>query len=238
MKIGIIAAMEEELRELRKRLERPRIARRGAFVFYTGRLLGHRVTLLRCGIGKVNAAVGTALLINEFAPERVINTGVAGGFPPDKLRVGDIVVSAEVRHHDADATIFDYEFGQIPKMPAAYYPDKRLLALAMRALKNEKDARGLRGQIMSGDSFIHNPRQIRDILKKFPSVMAVEMEGAAIAQTCYLFHTPFLVIRSISDIVTADKSHKVYKTSMPEAARRSVALVLKLLGALRAEKTK
>lgn len=234
MDIGIIAAMEEEIRELRQRLKRPRLVKCGHFRFYTGRLDGHSAVLLLCGIGKVNAAVGTALLIDKFSPRRVINTGVAGGFPPDKLRLGDIVISTEVRHHDADATVFDYEYGQIPKMPAAYYPDRRLLALAARALKGAGGVRVIRGQIMSGDSFVHNARQIREILRKFPSVLAVEMEGAAIAQTCYLFDTPFLIIRSISDLVTAEKSHKVYARAMPEAARRSVALVLALLKALRA----
>lgn len=234
MKIGIIAAMEEELRELRERMERPRLTRYGPFLYYTGRLAGHNVALLLCGIGKVNAAVGTALLIDKFHPDSVINTGVAGGFPAGALAVGDIVVSTEVRHHDADATIFNYEVGQIPRMPAAFYPDKRLVALAARALPGKKKFKIVRGQIMSGDSFIHNRAQISLIRRNFPAVRAVEMEGAAIAQTCYLFKTPFVVIRTISDIVTASKSHKVYKASMPGAASRSVALVTGLLQSLAA----
>jgi len=234
MKIGIIAAMEEELRELRERMERPRLTRYGPFLYYTGRLAGHSVALLLCGIGKVNAAVGTALLIDKFKPGCVINTGVAGGFPAGGLAVGDIVVSTEVRHHDADATIFNYEVGQIPRMPAAFYADKRLVTLAARALPGKHDFKVVRGQIMSGDSFIHSCAQIRLIRRNFPAVRAVEMEGAAIAQTCYLFKTPFVVIRSISDIVTVSKSHMVYKASMPGAASRSVALVTGLLQALAA----
>ncbi|MDD2707898.1 MAG: 5'-methylthioadenosine/adenosylhomocysteine nucleosidase [Verrucomicrobiae bacterium] len=229
MKIGIIAAMEEELRELRSRLEHPRKKETGHFQFHLGSLCRHKTALLLCGIGKVNAAVGTALLIDKFAPDYVINTGVAGGFPPDKLNVGDIVVSTEVRHHDADATVFNYEYGQIPRMPAAYHPDPRLVALACQSLPEEKGIKVIQGQIMSGDSFIHHRKQIREIQKKFPSVMAVEMEGAAIAQTCYLFHTPFVIVRSISDLVTADESHQVYKLSMNTAAQHSVALVINLL---------
>lgn len=234
MKIGIIAAMEEELQELRKRLSAPQETCYGQFRYYTGQLCGHDAALLLCGIGKVNAAVGATLLIDKFRPDYVINTGVAGGFPPEKLKIGDIVISSEVRHHDADATIFNYEYGQIPRMPAAYYPDAHLLALASEPLPDACEVKVLQGQIMSGDSFIHHQRQIADIQEKFPSVMAVEMEGAAIAQTCYLFETPFLIIRSISDLVAADESHEVYKLSMPAAARHSVTLVLNLLARLAA----
>ncbi len=234
MKIGIIAAMEEELEELRTHLIAPQETCYGQFRYYTGQLCGHDAALLLCGIGKVNAAVGATLLIDKFSPDCVINTGVAGGFPPEKLKIGDIVVSSEVRHHDADATIFNYEYGQIPRMPAAYYPDARLVALASEALPETDGVKVLQGQIMSGDSFIHHQRQIADIQEKFPSVMAVEMEGAAIAQTCYLFETPFVIIRSISDLVAADESHEVYKMSMPAAAQHSVTLVLNLLTRLAA----
>ena len=158
MKIGIIAAMEEELRTLRERLEEQEETRYGQFRYYTGRLCGHDVALLLCGIGKVNAAVGATLLIDKFGPDYVINTGVAGGFPPDMLNVGDIVISTDVRHHDADATIFNYEYGQIPRMPAAYQADDRLRRLACRFLPKDSSIKVLEGQIMSGDSFIHQQK--------------------------------------------------------------------------------
>lgn len=236
MKIGIIAAMEEELQGLRRLLDSPSETNYNQFKYYTGKLCDIDVALLLCGIGKVNAAVGTTLLIDKFTPDYVINTGVAGGFPPDKLKVGDIVVSSEVRHHDADATIFNYEYGQIPRMPAAYYPHKVLVELATNSLPEDISVNVMKGQIISGDSFIHHQRQIKEIQQKFPSVMAVEMEGAAIAQTCYLFDTPFVIIRSISDLVTAEESQEIYKTSMPVSARNSIALVLSLLRKLRSVK--
>lgn len=229
MKIGIIAAMEEELLELQNNLEHQHKTEYGQFHYYTGGLYKHETALMLCGIGKVNAAVGTTLLIDKFKPDYVINTGVAGGFPPDVLNIGDIVVSTEVRHHDADATVFNYEYGQIPRMPAAYYPDERLVSLACESLKHEKSIRLIKGQIMSGDSFIHHNKQILDIIEKFPSVMAVEMEGAAIAQTCYLFNTPFVIIRSISDLVTRESSHEVYKISMKTVAKHSVSIVINML---------
>ena len=221
--------MEEELQTLRGRLEQLKEEQYGQFHYYTGRLCGHDVALLLCGIGKVNAAVGTTLLIDKFAPEYVINTGVAGGFPPDQLNIGDIVISTDVRHHDADATVFNYEYGQIPRMPAAYHADGRLRELACRSLPESASVKVLEGQIMSGDSFIHHQKQITEIQEKFPSIMAVEMEGAAIAQSCYLFNIPFVIIRSISDLVQADESHHMYKNSVTAAAENSVALVINVL---------
>lgn len=229
MKVGIIAAMEEELKELLRCLEHQKEASFGQFKYYIGKICRHDVALMLCGIGKVNAAVGTTLLIDKFNPDYVINTGVAGGFPPDRLNIGDIVVSTEVRHHDADATVFNYEYGQIPRMPPAFYPDECLVSLACQSFIEDRDIRVIKGQIMSGDSFIHHQKQIRNILDKFPSVLAVEMEGAAIAQTCYLFNTPFVIIRSISDIVTVEKSHEVYKASVVKASLHSVSIVINIL---------
>ncbi len=231
MRIGIIAAMEEELKEIRSRLENQEEIRYGQFYYYTGCLCGHDVVILLCGIGKVNAAVGTTLLLDKFKPEYVINTGVAGGFP-DVLEIGDIVVSTEVRHHDADATIFDYEYGQIPRMPVAYQADKTLVKLASKSLTGKNSPGIVKGTIMSGDSFIYHPEQIRQIRERFPSVLAVEMEGAAIAQTCYLFNIPFVIIRSISDNVAVERSDQDYKKFLTRAAENSVALVINLLNKL------
>ncbi|MBT3188963.1 MAG: 5'-methylthioadenosine/adenosylhomocysteine nucleosidase [Anaerolineae bacterium] len=231
MQIGIIAAMEEELKEIRSRLENQEEIHYGQFYYYTGRLCGHDVVVLLCGIGKVNAAVGTTLLLDKFKPEYIINTGVAGGFP-DLLKIGDIVVSTEVRHHDADATIFDYEYGQIPRMPVAYQADKTLVNLTSKSLTGEGSPRIVQGEIMSGDSFIYHPEQIQQIRERFPSVLAVEMEGAAIAQTCYLFDIPFVIIRSISDIVSVEQSEEDYKKFLTKAAENSVALVINLLNKL------
>lgn len=235
MKIGIVAAMEEELNEFCRCMPDREEKSYRIFRYYSGVLRGHEVTLLLCGIGKVNAAVGTTILIEEYKPDYVINTGVAGGVPSDILRVGDVVISSEVRYHDADATIFDYEYGQIPRMPAAYYPDKGLKDILCRMEPPHEDIRIVEGQIISGDMFVHDKEHIAQIREKFPSVMAVEMEGAAIAQTCYLLDIPFIITRSISDLVDAEASHEVYKQSVHRTAEISVSLVLKLLEALNKE---
>ena len=220
--------MEEELALLVNKLERPCTESFGQFVYHTGSICGVEVALFLCGIGKVNAAVGATLLLDKFKPDYLINTGVAGAFPGN-IKVGDIVVSSEVRHYDADATAFDYEMGQIPQMPAAYEADKLLLGLAQKAWINEDNISLHQGPVLSGDSFIHTPQQISQIEQKFPDVMAVEMEGAAIAQTGFLFNVPFILIRSISDKVHEDGSSSVYEASMERVAANSVRMVLSML---------
>ncbi|WP_319777673.1 5'-methylthioadenosine/S-adenosylhomocysteine nucleosidase [Maridesulfovibrio sp.] len=228
MKIGIIAAMEEELVLLVNKLDGSSTESFGQFTYHTGKINGVEVALFLCGIGKVNAAVGTTLLLDKFKPDYLINTGVAGAFPGN-INIGDIVVSSEVRHYDADATAFDYEMGQIPQMPAAYKADKLLLGLAQKAWINEGGISVHQGPVLSGDSFIHTPQQISQIENKFPDVMAVEMEGAAIAQTGFLFNVPFILIRSISDKVHEEGSSAVYEQSMEQAAANSVRMVLSML---------
>jgi len=117
-------------------------------------------------------------------------------------------------------------------MPVAYQADKTLVNLTSKSLTGEGSPRIVQGEIMSGDSFIYHPEQIQQIRERFPSVLAVEMEGAAIAQTCYLFDIPFVIIRSISDIVSVEQSEEDYKKFLTKAAENSVALVINLLNKL------
>lgn len=228
MKVGIIAAMEEELIELRGSLKNMQEIKLGQFGYYTGSIYDHEVAIMLCGIGKVNAAVGTTLLIDKFKPECVINTGVAGGFY-NTMNVGDIVVSTDVKHHDVDATIFNYEHGQIPRMPVSYIANFTLIKLAGEGLPKDFTPKIIKGTILSGDSFIHLEEQVKNIKEKFPFIMAVEMEGSAIGQTCFLFNVPFVVIRSISDIVTAEGSHQDYRKFVHMAAKNSSTLVKSIL---------
>lgn len=227
MKIGIIGAMEEELAPLRSLLLMSKVEDCNHTELVTGRIGNIEVALIRCGIGKVNAAVTTTLLIKDFRPDFLINIGVAGGFNPG-VDIGDIIVSSELCHYDADATIFSYERGQIPMMPPSFKSDSRLLDLAKKADK-QMDTRVHFGQILSGDSFIHNNHQISDLQFNFPEALAVEMEGAAIAQTGYLFSTPFIVIRAISDLVLKPENSNVYKNSLEQAATSSSKMLLEML---------
>jgi adenosylhomocysteine nucleosidase len=228
--IGIIGAMEEEVGLLRASLRNPSEIAAGGFVFFVGGLEGADVVLLRCGIGKVNAAVGCALLIDRFKPEFVINTGSAGGLRPD-LTFGDVVISEGLLQHDVDVTAFGYAPGQIPGQPAVFPAASALILRAEKAVDALKAQGALapslnrvRGVIGSGDVFVHEPAAVARIKSLFPDLCAVEMEGAAIAQTCSLFRTPFLVIRSLSDVAGKESPMK-FDEFLPLASRNSCEIV-------------
>ena len=198
MKVGIIGAMEEEVNLLRNELTERVDTEIANYHFYEGYLGNMQVVILKSGIGKVNAAIGTTLLIDKFKPDVVINTGSAGGFKKG-MKVGDVVVSTEVRHHDVDVTAFGYEYGQVPGMPPAYEADAKLVSVCKDVIENLPDVNVHQGLIVTGDSFINDSKRVADILGHFDGVAAVEMEAAPIAQTCYQFGVPFVVTRSISD---------------------------------------
>jgi adenosylhomocysteine nucleosidase len=232
--IGIIGAMEEEVSLLRSSMDRVRETAVGGFRFVAGELEGAEVALLKCGIGKVNAAVGCALLIDRFGPEFVVNTGSAGGLLPE-LTFGDVVISDGLLEHDVDVTAFGYEPGQIPGLPAVFPADLSLVERAERAVDGLKARGGLpaslnrvRGIIGSGDLFVHRPEDIERIRSRFPGLCAVEMEGAAIAQTCALFGTPVLVIRALSDVAGKESPMK-FDEFLPLASRNSSEIVRALV---------
>lgn len=227
-RIGIIAAMEEECKGLIQLMKGREETPMGPFLFHTGELAGQEVCLLQCGIGKVNAAVGTALMIREWAPRYLLNTGVAGGFRKG-LKIGDIVLSTEVLHHDVDVTVFGYEIGQLPGAPAAFRADPALLERVSALTPPSPSVKLVPGKIASGDVFVHQEEQVARIRRDFPETAAVEMESAAIAQVCESFQTPFLIIRSLSDVPDEQENHVSYDEFMPIAARNSIDMVLKIL---------
>jgi adenosylhomocysteine nucleosidase len=232
--IGIIGAMENEVILLRTALEESESELIGGFEFITGKLHRKPVVLLRCGIGKVNAAVGCTLLIHQYQPDFVINTGSAGGIDP-ALKFGDVIVSDGLIHHDADATAFDYVPGQIPGMPVAFPVPEDLIRRAEQAidqLKQEKllppEFNHVRGLIGSGDTFMYELDRINRVRTLFPKIRAVEMEGASIAQTCYLFKVPALIIRALSDIA-GEESPVTFNEFLPVAARHSSEVVQRIV---------
>lgn len=192
--------------------------------FRQGRLQGQDVVLLQCGIGKVNAAVGTALLIEKFRPSAVINTGSAGGLLVSQA-FGDTIVSTAVVHHDVDVTGFGYAPGQVPGLPTTFPADPALVALADRCLNGVPHTKGIIG---SGDVFVHEASVIAHIRVTFPDLCAVEMEGAAIAQVCHLSGTPFVIIRALSDIAGKESPMK-FDEFLPLASKNSSELVLRML---------
>lgn len=229
MKIGIIGAMEEEVTLLRDKIENRQTLTLAGCEIYTGTLNGVEVALLKSGIGKTAAALGTTLLLELCKPDLVINTGSAGGLAAS-LKVGDIVVSDEVRYHDADVTAFGYEPGQMAGCPAAFVADEKLIAAAEQVIK-QLDLNAVRGLVVSGDAFINGAEPLARIRTTFPQAIAVEMEATAIGHVCHQFKVPFVVVRAISDV--ADKeSHLSFDEFLVVAAKQSSLMVENLLAQL------
>lgn len=230
MKVGIIGAMEQEVELLRDMLEQPTAKVIAGCELIEGAIDGTDVVLVKSGIGKVNAALATTLLLNEFQPDVVLNTGSAGGFG-EGLTVGTVVISDDVLHHDVDATVFGYDLGQVPQMPARYASDERLIDVAKEAV----DAIGKHpyavGLIASGDVFMNDPERVALVRSQFPEMIASEMEAAAIAQVCHQFDVPFVVIRALSDIAGV-QSNISFDEFLPLAAKHSTEIVLHVLSKL------
>ena len=232
--IGIIGAMEDELKLLRETMGKYVTQKTGIFEFFTGKIEGKDVTILQCGIGKVSAAVGCALLIQHFKPNCVINTGSAGGISPG-LKVGDAIISTGLVYHDVDVTAFNYAPGQLPGQPQIFPVDEKLVKLAEDAVDELKRENVLpasfnhrRGIIGSGDVFMHEAERIAAVRRVFPDVAAVEMEGAAIAHCCALFSVPVLVIRALSDIAGAE-SPVSFDEFLPVASKHSAHIVMRIV---------
>lgn len=227
MKIGVIGAMEEEVELLRSSLENAGTETIANCEFTTGTYKGQEVVLLKSGIGKVNAAMSTTLLLHHYQPDIVINTGSAGGFDAD-LEVGAIVISDEVRHHDVDVTIFGYEMGQVPQMPAAFTSNEELIELAVKAVEEIGEHSYAVGLIATGDSFMNDPERVEKVRGSFPSMKAAEMEAAAVAQVCFQFNAAFVVIRALSDIA-GKESNISFDEFLPVAAKHSTQIVLHVI---------
>jgi adenosylhomocysteine nucleosidase len=230
MKIAIIGAMEEEVTLLRDNIKEQTQETVAGCEFTFGKMRGADVILLRSGIGKVNAAMSTTILLEKYKPDCIINTGSAGGYNP-ALNVGDAVISTEVRHHDVDVTAFGYEYGQVPQLPAAFLADEKLIALAVAVADEMNEFQVEKGLIVTGDSFMEDPARVEFVRTKFDNLQAVEMEAAAIAQVAYRFEVPFVIIRSLSDIA-GKESEVSFDQFIEKAAHNSATLVMKMVASL------
>jgi len=230
MKAGIIGAMEPEVAILKEKLTNCKTSTHAGYRFYQGQLGNNEVVIVQSGIGKVAAALATAILIDKFQPDYVVNTGSAGGFDA-RLKVGDVVVSSEVRYHDVDVTAFGYEIGQLPANPAAYIPHETLVNAAKKGIEQLDGIQSMVGLITTGDTFMTKDNDIAKARANFPTMAAVEMEGAAIAHTCYQFNVPFVIIRSLSDIA-GKESPTSFDEYLETASVNSSQLVIHMLNAL------
>lgn len=191
MKIGIIVAMEKELHQLKQLFE------------------GSDVMVQKCGIGKVNAALGAQKMINEFHPDAIISSGCAGG-NGDDVEIQDVVVSSQLVYHDVYCgTAIDdsTQYGQVQGMPVRFEPASWLLNKALSLDCKVKIHAGL---IVTGDWFVDSREKMREIVGKFPEAKAVDMESCAIAQTCYINRVPFISFRVISDLPLKDTDASQY----------------------------
>ncbi|MBI9103002.1 MAG: 5'-methylthioadenosine/S-adenosylhomocysteine nucleosidase [Spirochaetales bacterium] len=225
--IGIIGAMEEEIELLKKKIGPLGSYTRGGNTFYIGELHGLKIVLLKSGIGKVNATIGATLLMSRYNPICIINTGSAGAVFRD-LEIGDVVISSDVVHHDVDVTAFDYAYGQVPQMPPTFLPHEDLIKMAEDAAKQLPGINVSRAGIATGDSFMNDQDEIQKIRDLFPTVAAIEMEAAAIAQTCHQFNKPFVIIRAISDKADAGAAVS-FETFIKKAADNSAKMVLEMI---------
>ncbi|WP_077065087.1 5'-methylthioadenosine/S-adenosylhomocysteine nucleosidase [Gracilibacillus massiliensis] len=222
--IGIIGAMDEEVELLKAKIDIKETTRIANSDFYVGNLEGKEVVLLKSGIGKVNAAIATTILFERYQPEFIINTGSAGGFHED-LEVGDLVISTEVVHHDVDVTAFDYKYGQVPGLPPTYQADPILIEKAMLAAKQLEGIEAMKGLISTGDAFMQEEAKVDFVRGKFPEMIAAEMEAAAIAQVCYQYSRPFVIIRALSDIAGKDSSVS-FDAFLEKAAENAANLII------------
>lgn len=203
MRIGIIVAMDKELRQLQKLFS------------------NSNIQVQKCGIGKVNAALGAQKMINDFHPDAIISSGCAGGNGED-VNPQDIIVSTQITYHDVycgTAIEGGAEYGQVQGLPARYNADSKLLAAAEKlSPRNIKIHKGL---IVTGDWFVDSKEKMKSIVEKFPEAKAVDMESCAIAQTCYINKVPFISFRVISDVPLKDTNASQYHNFWETLAENS-----------------
>ncbi|MBO5183022.1 MAG: 5'-methylthioadenosine/adenosylhomocysteine nucleosidase [Bacilli bacterium] len=225
-KIGIIFAMNEELLELKKYLEIIKKYNIFDLIFYEARIGKIYIVLVQSGVGKVNAARCTQILIDNIKVNYIFNIGVAGGVH-ELLNVGDIVIGEKLVQHDFDITAFNHEKGYIPSIGVYVNSDEYLVRVAQGVASNIDNITTFRGVIASGDIFCTDYMMGKKINNKF-NALCVEMEGASIAQVCYLSHIPFLVLRSISD--TPNNNNVItYEQFLEDSSKKIAHFMFKIL---------
>ena len=228
--IAIVGAMDAEIINLLPHIKNKQTVTIGQHRYYQGKIGQHSVIVTRSGVGKVNAAVTTTTLIREFKVDKLIFTGIAGAAAP-QLSPTDVVISTALVQHDIDLTVFGKKLGHMDGFDDRYfYANSELITQAFTAaqqvMSKEKVFQGI---IATGDQFIANKEKVNLIHNEF-NAMAIEMEGAAVAQVAFMFNKPFVVIRTISD--KADGSaHFDYPKLKQITADNSVAITLTMLGA-------
>lgn len=240
-RIAVMGAMDEEIELLKKELKNIKEVEKSGVRFYKGKLKGQKVVLLKAGVGKVNAAYSTGILVANFKLDALIFTGVAGGLQPE-IKPGDIVISDQ---------LIQYDFGELKNGVFEIWQSRNLVQnnkpnelyfkvdpLLLEKSKKASDLVSLKplnkevpkfyvGTIATGDTFVSDPEKAQQLYLNF-NALATEMEGAAVAQICTMLKVPYIVIRSCSDNANTD-AHADYFKFVQVAAVNSAQLVLKIL---------
>jgi len=228
--IGIIGAMQEEVDALLKYMQIVKTVNQVSYTFYVGHINDIEVVVVKGGIGKVNASISTTVLLKSFTISKIINIGSAGGLK-EYQRQGDIIISNNVVHHDVDNRGFSYGIGQVPGMPLYYQADEKMMNTAEK-IAEENTLRFETGLIASGDSFIYRKDQVEQITTNFDEALCTDMEASSIAQVCFVFTIPFIIIRALSDVFEQGESNLQFKEFIKLASERSAALCVNVIKVL------
>ena len=230
MKLGIIGAMDVEVATLKEKMENITVTPCAGMEYYEGTLENLPVVVVQCGIGKINAAMCTQILIDRFAVTHIVNTGIAGSLCAE-LDIADLVISQDAIHHDFDLRFWGRPIGQVPGMDVIAFPaDEALQQAAFAAAEAENPGHTRSGRVASGDQFICSKEQKDKIIADTAAICA-EMEGASIAHTAYRNGVPFVIIRAISDKAD-DSADMDYPTFERIAAHRCANVTCRLAKAL------
>jgi adenosylhomocysteine nucleosidase len=228
--IGIIGAMKIEIEYILSITKDITTHQKGIRTFYTGTIKNHQVVITEAGIGKVNAGVTTTLLIEYFHPTKIINIGVAGG--QNGVKHKDVVIATECVYHDVDVTNFGtYLYGQVPGMAATFQTDPTLLKQTNNIL-NQLTIAHTNGIIASGDKFVYQKETIKEINEVYNNIYAIEMEACAIAQVAHMYQIPFIVYRSISDILDDVDQANDFNQFVKDASINASKVLEKLIESL------
>ena len=223
--IGIIVAMQNEFDLVFKALTDAQLKTDKHLTFATGKINNQDVVLMKSGMGKVCAAAATVEMINLYKPEKIINTGLAGGLDTS-LSVMDIVVGKDIVYHDVDCGEGN-ELGQMQGFPPVFHSDEKLVK---KALAIECDTKIVGGLIVSGDKFLSKLADLEQIKSHFETALAIDMESAAIAHVCYMYGIEFLSMRIISDTPGIENHYEQYYDFWNKAPEKTLEVIRALLG--------
>ena len=225
--IGIIGAMDKELNLYFQHMLIKKTEIIADKTFYIGLIHNHEVVLVKSGIGKVNAAITTTILLNKFQTRLVINTGIAGGVSP--VEVGDILLAKGIAYFDVSLTaIDDIPYGKMAEDPLLVTMDEYFLNKAINHFEKLSYQYKV-GNLVSGDKFVTKIKDINKIKKYVDNILGVEMEGMAIALTCHKFNIPFISIRGVSDIIDSKNQKDDYAGASKNVSEKTTKFVLTFL---------